>query len=176
VYDVPEVSVTGLIAETFSSELEADCPQCSVRTVHIPAPEIGTTAPSTIVSDLQANPDTTIAVFATEELQTGLPAALQAAGIEIETLGFAPTPANLQYLKEGKETAGLGLDLPVVTWTMLDQAAREIVGQKLTGPEAEGLSVNQFLRAEDITFDPSKGWTGYPNFAEKFAELWGVEG
>lgn len=176
VYDVPEIPVTGLIAETFSSELEAICAECSVRAVHIPAKEIGTTSPGTIVSDLQANPDSTVAVFASEELQTGLPAALQAAGIEVETLGFAPTPSNLQYMKEGKETAALGLDLPVVTWTMLDQAAREIVGQKLTGLQAEGLSVNQFLRPEDITFDPSKGWTGYPNYAEMFAELWGVEG
>ena len=107
---------------------------------------------------------------------TGLPAALQAAGIKVETIGNSPGPTNLQYIKEGKETAGLGFDLPVLTWTLLDQAAREIAGQKLSGPEAEGLPVSEFLTQKDITFDPSKGWTGYPDFAERFAKLWGIGG
>jgi hypothetical protein len=25
-----------------------------------------------------------------------------------------------------------------------------------------------------MKFDPSKGWTGYPDFAQRFAKLWGV--
>jgi ribose transport system substrate-binding protein len=175
-YDVPELPFTAVVAEEFSSELEAICPKCSVRTTHIPVATIGNTAPNTIVSDLQANPETTVAVFATDETETGLPAALQAAGIKVETLGNSPGPTNLQYLKEGKETAGLGFDLPVLTWTLVDQAAREIVGQELSGPEAEGIPVNQFLTQKDIVFDPAKGWTGYPDFAERFAKLWGVGG
>ena len=76
----------------------------------------------------------------------------------------------------GKSTAVLGFDLPVLTWTLLDQAAREIAGQELTGPEAEGLGVLQFLRKEDVQYDVSKGWSGYPEFAEMFAKLWGVKG
>jgi ribose transport system substrate-binding protein len=175
-YDVPELPFTGVVGEKFSEELEAICPGCSVRTTHIPVATIGNTAPNTIVSDLQANPETTVAVFATDEAETGLPAALQAAGIEVETLGNSPGPTNLQYLKEGKETAALAVDLPVLTWTLVDQAAREIVGQELSGPEAEGIPVQQFLTKEDIVFDPSKGWTGYPDFPERFAKLWGVGG
>jgi len=115
-----------------------------------------------------------IAVFGSNEAAAGLPAALQSAGIEIETLGFAPGPTELQYLNEGKQTVGLGLDLPVLSWTLLDQAAREIVGREVTGREAGGIPVEQFLTQEDITFDPSKGWTGYPDFAERFAKLWGA--
>ena len=60
--------------------------------------------------------------------------------------------------------------------TLLDQAAREIAGQELTGAEAEGLGVLQFLKKEDVQYDVSKGWSGYPEFAEMFAELWGVKG
>jgi ribose transport system substrate-binding protein len=51
-----------------------------------------------------------------------------------------------------------------------------MVGQELTGDEAKGISPLQFLKQEDITFDPSKGWTGYPDFAQRFAKLWGVGG
>jgi ribose transport system substrate-binding protein len=176
IYEVPELPFAKIVAEKFSEELESICAECSARTVPIPVAEIGTTAPSTVVSDLQANPETNVAVFTADELELGLPAALQAAGIEVETLGYSPGPQNLEYIKEGKETAGFAVDLPVLSWTLLDQAAREIVGQKLTGPEGEGITDMQFLTQKDIAFDPAKGWTGYPEFAERFAKLWGVGG
>jgi ribose transport system substrate-binding protein len=176
VYEVPELPFTTIIAEKFSEELGAICSSCSARTGKISVTEIGTTAPNTVVSDLQANPDTNVAAFATGESTAGLPAALQAAGIEVETLNNSPGPTELQYVKEGKETAALGFDLPVLSWTLIDQIAREMVGQELSGPEAEGIPVLQFLTKEDLQYDVSKGWTGYPDFAERFAKLWGVGG
>jgi ribose transport system substrate-binding protein len=175
-YETPELSFTTILAEAFQGEFESLCPECSVRIGKVGVEELGNTAPNTVVSDLQANPDTNVAVFGTAEIEAGLPTALKAAGIEVETLGSSPGPAELQYLKEGKATAMLGFDLPVLTWGLLDQAAREIVGQELTGPQAEGIGVAQFLKKEDVQYDVSKGWTGYPNFAEMFAELWGVKG
>src|SRR6201995_4478551 len=175
-YETPELSFTTIIAESFQSEFEKLCPECSVRIAKVGVAELGNTAPNTVVSDLQANPDTNVAVFGTAEIEAGLPTALKAAGIEVETLSSSPGPAELQYLKEGKSTAVLGFDLPVLTWGLLDQAAREIAGQELTGPESEGIGVAQFLREEDVQYDVSKGWTGYPEFAEMFAELWGVKG
>lgn len=175
-YETPELSFTTILGESFQAEMENLCPECSVRIAQVGVAELGNTAPNTVVSDLQANPDTNVAVFGTAEIEAGLPTALKSAGIEVETLGSSPGPAELQYLKEGKSTAVLGFDLPVLTWTLLDQAAREIAGQELTGPEAEGLGVLQFLTKEDVQYDVSKGWSGYPEFAEKFAELWGVKG
>ena len=175
-YETPELSFTTIIAESFQAKMEELCPECGVRIGQVGVAELGNTAPNTVVSDLQANPDTNVAVFGTGEIEAGLPTALKAAGIEVETLSSSPGPAELQYLKEGKSTATLGFDLPVLTWTLLDQAAREIAGQELTGPEAEGLGVLQFLRKEDVQYDVSKGWSGYPEFAEMFAELWGVKG
>lgn len=174
IYDVAELGFTRLISDTFVAEMRRICPSCKVRVSHIPVATIGNTAPNTIVSDLQANPDTNVAVFASDEVQHGLPEALRKAGIEIPTLGYAPDPVNLQYLKERKETAVLATDLSLGVWTILDQIARELTGQRLTGPEAEGLNVVQFLTPEDVDFDVSHGWTGYPDYPERFAELWGV--
>lgn len=174
IYDVAELGFTRLISDTFVQEMRTICPDCSVRVSHIPVATIGNTAPNTIVSDLQANSDTNVAVFASDEVQHGLPEALRKAGIEVQTLGYAPDPVNLEYLKEGKETAVLATDLSLSVWTILDQVARELTGQRMTGPQAEGLNVVQFLTPEDITFDVSHGWTGYPDYPERFAELWGV--
>jgi ribose transport system substrate-binding protein len=173
-YKVPELTLTAAFAKSFNAEIEEICPACSVRTVNVAVATIGNTAPNQVVSDLQANPDTTVAAFAVDEVQAGLPAALKAAGLDVPTVGYAPGPTNLEYVKNGQERATLGLDLPVLIWTLVDQVAREIAGQELSGNQAKGLGVVQFLGQEDITFDPSKGWTGYPDFAERFAKLWGV--
>jgi ribose transport system substrate-binding protein len=171
-YKVPELPFTAIVASAFEKELATVCPDCSTRTVDVSVTTIGNTAPAKIVSDLQANADTQVAVFAIDEAQTGLPAALKTAGIDVETLGNSPGPTNLQYIKDGQETAALGVDLPVLIWTTLDIAARKIGSQKLAGDEATGISPVQFLRKEDIVFDPAKGWTGYPDFGKRFAKLW----
>lgn len=176
IYETKELPFSLEIGQKITEEIESKCAGCSVRSSDITIAEVGTRAPSTVVSDLQANPDTTVAVFTTNEITTGLPAALKSAGIEVETLGYAPGPGELQDLKEGKQTAGLAFDIGVSVWSLLDMTARELAGQPDSGPQSEGYAVNQFLTEKDITFDPSKGWTGYPNFPEMFAKLWGVEG
>jgi ribose transport system substrate-binding protein len=175
-YNVPELPFSDLIEEKVKEVLSENCPECTLRTAKVPAAQLGNTAPNTVVSDLQANPDTEVAILSTEEIGIGLAPALRTAGIEVKTIGQTPTPPNLEALKKGEQTSALGVDIAVLSWTLLDQAAREIIGQPLSGSEAEGISVVQFLTPEDITFDPAKGWTGYPEFPEKFAGLWGVKG
>ncbi|HEY5332007.1 MAG TPA: substrate-binding domain-containing protein [Solirubrobacterales bacterium] len=175
-YDVPELPFTPVEEASFNETIAKNCPGCSVRKTDIGVETIGNTAPSQVVSDLQANPDTDVAVFSVEELQIGLPAALQAAGISIKTMGLAPGPTNLQYLQEGKETAALAEDAPVQAWTAVDEVGRLVNGQELTGDEAKGISDLQFLTQKDITFDTSKGWTGYPDYAARFEKLWGAGG
>jgi ribose transport system substrate-binding protein len=176
-YNIPELPFSPIEEAAFLAELKAVCPECSARTDDIPVATLGTTAPSEMVSDLQAHPDTTVAAFTTDEMAIGLPAALRQAGITVKTIGVGPTPINLQYIKAGEETEGLGFDIPVYAWSLVDETAREIIGQKLAGPESQGLSSPlQFLGEADMNFDLSKGWTGYPNYASRFEKLWGVKG
>jgi ribose transport system substrate-binding protein len=176
VYQVPEVSFSKQIADKIVAQIRSRCPQCSVRTANVALATLGNTAPNTIVSDLQAHPKTKTAVFVLSEMASGLPAAMRSAGIKVQTLGYAPGPQQFQDLKDGKLTALLAYDLPVNMWTLLDMAARLIEGQELSGPSAQGKGVIQFLTQKDVTFDPSKGWTGYPDFPARFAKLWGVKG
>jgi ribose transport system substrate-binding protein len=175
-YAVPEISFTALMATAFDNQLAKVCASCSARTVQIPVAATGTTAPSMIVRDLQAHPSTNVVAFASDETEAGLPSALQLAGIKVKTLGSGPDPENLEYVKEGKETAVLAADDSVLAWTLLDQAARQIEGQPLTGDEAKGVTVIQFLTPSDIKFNPSSGWVAYPDFAQRFAKLWKVAG
>jgi ribose transport system substrate-binding protein len=175
-YAVPELAFIGVQQEAFEAEMENLCPECSVRVIDIPLSTVGNTAPNRIVSDLQQNPDTNMAIFSTNEMAEGLPAAMKTAGIEdVETWGFGSTPANLQDIKEGNLTGALENDLPVDVWTYVDEAARGILGQELSPAEkTEEPPVPdvQFLEQKDITFNPEHGWTGYPEYEEKFTELW----
>jgi ribose transport system substrate-binding protein len=175
-YAVPELAFIGVQQEAFEAEMENLCPECSVRVVDIPLSTVGSTAPNRMISDLQTNPDTNMAIFSTNEMAEGLPAAMKTAGIEnVETWGFGSTPANLQDIKDGGLTGALEIDLPVDVWTYVDEAARAILGQELSPAEKTGeppVPDFQFLEGKDITFNPEHGWTGYPDYEERFKELW----
>jgi len=174
-YTIPELSFAKVEENAFKAKVKELCPACSVRVEDISVTTIGTSAPAHVVSDLQAHPDTNVAIFSSLEAATGLPAAMTVAGLKgVATNGFGPSPANLQDIKSGGITAGLGLDLPVLTWMQMDVAARLATGQDLTAGEKEGIPPMQMLEQKDITFDPSKGWTGYPDYAERYAKLWGT--
>jgi len=170
-YNNPELSFSALIQSGFQKEVESLCPSCAVRVTDVSVADIGTTAPDLVVSDLQRNPDTDVAVFATSETSTGLPAALKVAGVDIKTVGYGPSPGGLQDIKSGGITAGLGIDFALSYWTQVDIAARLVTGDEI--PTGEGdIGAMQFLTADDIDFDPTAGWTAFPDFADRFTKLW----
>ena len=169
---MPELSFSAVIQDAFKAELSSLCPDCKVHELKIPVATLGNKAPQLIVSDLQANPDTNVVVGANSEQMIGLPAALKTAGLKVDTIGGAGSPVTLQYLKDGQQTADVALDLPVLTWSMIDAAVRGATGQQLGADQAKGLPPQQILMQKDIVFDPKMGWTGYPDFADRFLKLW----
>lgn len=171
-YTLPALDLSPVVQKAFEDELAANCPSCTVRTVPIDIATVGTTSSRTIVTDLQANPDTNVAAFVSYQSASGLPAALDAAGLSVKTVGFAPTAGILQDIKDGKLNAGLAIDFPVSVWTAVDAAARLVLGDQPTQGEIDGEVPEQLLSQADITFDPTQGWTGYPDYAERFTTLW----
>ena len=106
-----------------------------------------------------------------------LPAAMRAAGLSgITTVGRGPTPGNLQDIKNGGLTAALAIDAPVSTWTAVDAAARLLEGDQPTASEKAGDLDEQFLAQKDVTFNPTDGWSGYPDFTHRYATLWHTSG
>ena len=171
-YGVPALEFSNSMQATFEQELTKNCPACKVRTDPIDVSTIGTTSARSVVTDLQAHPATTVAVFASSEVAAGLPAAMKAADLSVTTLGYAPTPGNLQDIKTGGLTAGLAIDFPVSVWAGVDAAARLVEGDQPSAGELAGQVPTQFLQQKDITFDPSQGWSGYPDYPQRFAQLW----
>jgi ribose transport system substrate-binding protein len=171
-YGVPELDFSNVEQSAFKAEMNKNCPGCKVRYVDIPVGTIGNTAPSRVVSDLQAHPKTKMALFTSLEAAIGLPAALRTAGVKVKTNGFAPTPSNLQDIKSGGLDAAIGLDAGVLAFTQMDAAVRLATHQPLAAAERNGAVPIQLLTKKDLNFDVSKGWSGYPDFAQRFTKLW----
>lgn len=172
VYTVPELSFAPKVADAFKAEMKVLCPDCNVREVDISLSTVGTSSPSTVVSDLQAHPQTSVAVFTLYDAATGLPAALKTAGIEVESIGLSPSPSNLEDIKNGDLGAAVAVDLPVMIWSAMDATVRIAGGQELTSGEKAGIPPLQVITKDDITSDTTKGFSGYPDFVERFSKLW----
>ena len=173
-YNTTELSFSPVVLAAYQDELKKLCPGCQTRTTTLPLASFGTTAPSTVVSDLQRNPNTNVAIFPSLEATAGVTGALRTAGVTVDVIGGAPTPQNLQDLKAGAIKVGVTPDNAVNVWTTLDMVARLINQEPLTSGEQSGIPPVQVLKPADITFDPTNGWTGYPDFAQRFGKLWGV--
>jgi ribose transport system substrate-binding protein len=169
-YSVPELSFTESMYKAFQSRMNQLCPKCPVRNVPVGVASIGSSAPKTMVTDLQSHPSSNVAVFSTMDMAQGLATAMKSAGVNVATVGSVPTPQNLQDIKAGNLDAGIGLDLATYVWQMADVGGRLALGQ--TPQPSEALAPEQFLEQKDITFDPSKGYVGYPDFAQRYAKLW----
>jgi ribose transport system substrate-binding protein len=174
-FGTPELSFSGPMQAGFKATLSKLCPACQASFQPLSIATFGNTAPSDVVSYLQAHPSTNTAVFATMEAATGLAAALKVAHTNVTTLGFAPSPSNLQDIKDGGLTAGLGLDTPVMEWAQVNATARLLAHQSI---DPSNLNVDlQFLTQSDVTeADTVHGWTGYPDVAQRVAALWPATG
>lgn len=174
VYVTPEIAFNPVLEKAFSAELVRLCPSCTSRRTTVPAASLGTQAPTIISDDLQANPDTTATIFLQSEATSGLPQALRTAGIseDLLTMGIFPDPATLQLIKTKQIDVGLGFDAPVVAWTEMDSLARLTTAQPVAPGAAEDKPPQQFLTAEVLTGDISRGWVAYPDFPQRFQALW----
>ncbi len=130
-----------------------------------------------MVSDLQANPDTEAFIASIDELQIGLPAAMEVAGLDVPGVGLSPTPANLQQIADGEPMASPGTDIKTLAWFSMDRVARGPAGQEqdysfLAEPTE---AIAQVFTEDDVPSDPNAGYTAFPDHEQEFAELWTVE-
>ena len=172
-FGTPELTFSAGMQAAFSQALTQNDPGANADYQQLSIATFGTTAPSQVVSYLQSHPSVNTVVFASMEGATGLAAALKDAHLSPTTLGFAPTASNLQDIAGGGLTAGLALDFNVQVWMQLNLAARLIAHQPTS---QSNLEVDmQFLTKSDLQgMNVSRGWTGYPDVAQRFAALWGT--
>ena len=137
-HNTPELPFSPYEQRGFDAEIKALCSACSVRDSNVPVADLGNQAPSLVVSDLQAHPQTNSVAFASEEAATGLPSALEVANLHPTITGFAPPPAVLGYIKSGEISSGLATDLPTGSFETVDVLTRLATHEPLVGAENNG--------------------------------------
>ncbi|GAA1470057.1 sugar ABC transporter substrate-binding protein [Microbacterium thalassium] len=173
-YNIPEFPFSPYEMEGVQSKIGELCPDCTVRTVDIPIAELGSTAADRVVSDLQANPQTEYFISAVDEVQIGLPAKLELAGIDVKGIGMWTAPPNYEQIAAGDEDATLSVDLNLMMWTILDQLLREMAGQEYQWPDAQtrASTLTRITDQSNVPDDPVTGYVSIPDYQDQFAAIW----
>jgi ribose transport system substrate-binding protein len=129
-----------------------------------------------VLSDLQAHPETAAFITPIDEIQVGLPAKQDLAGIDVPGLGQSSTPPNIEQIAAGEQAGGFAVDLRQFMWLLLDQGLR--LDQGMDYPEPDWAAINPNLSTiltHDTATDSADGYVAVEDFADQFAALWGVE-
>jgi ribose transport system substrate-binding protein len=173
-YNIPEFSFSGVQLDAAKAYLAKNCSSCKLRVVDIPIATMDTTASDAIISDLQAHPDTDFFITPADQMQIGLKAKMDLAGIKVPGMGQSSLPPNIEQIKNGLQIAGFAVDYNEYTWLMLDEGLRRSQGVKVTYdnwvPWVKGISR---VLTKKSAADYPKGFVAYPGMQSDFATLWG---
>jgi ribose transport system substrate-binding protein len=176
-YNVPELPFSNVQQEAAVEVLDEFCDgACTLRTVDIPVSQMSTGGSDAVHSDLQAHPETAAFITPIDEIQVGLPAKQDLAGIDVPGLGQSSTPPNIEQIAAGEQAGGFAVDLRQFMWLLLDQGLR--LDQGMDYPEPDWAAINPNLSTiltHDTATDSADGYVAVEDFADQFAALWGVE-
>ena len=176
-YNVPELPFSNVQQESAVAALDEFCDgACTLRTIDIPVAQMTTGGPDAVLSDLQAHPETAAFITPIDEIQVGLPAKQDLAGIDVPGLGQSSTPPNIEQIEAGDQAGGFAVDLRQFVWLLLDQGLR--LDQGMDYPEPDWAAINpqiSTILTEDTAAESSDGYIAVPDFEDQFAALWGVE-
>lgn len=184
---LPTFPVLSTVQQGFEAEIAAECPDCSVDVIEVAVTDLGVNLPGTIVSQLQANPDLDMIVYAFGGMLFGVPEAIEAAGLgdQAAAVSQAGGPLNFGYITSGlHQVAEVGIASELMGWRAIDAAARILAGEGPgRAPEREFAVVDgrpdilagglplQILEAGSIA-DPGALWPGVAGFQDQFTALW----
>jgi len=158
-----------------NGNFETECPGCTVTPLNVSIGDMtGGTVASQVVSALQSNNKIGYVYLSIGDLATGLPEALQAAGLadRVKIVGGVPNTEQVQSLIDGKAAAYTPLGRPASAWAAVDVMARLSVGMD---PDPSG---HELLPAVIWTPNnvpkPAQDYQGAEDYQQQFKELWGV--
>jgi ribose transport system substrate-binding protein len=161
-----------VVEKNYKSTIATMCPGCTVDTIEFAGTDIGTTGPDKIVSYLRAHPDTDTIVYAYDGVGTGVPAALEAAGLnkKVRIIGQSPSPTSIGYINAGEQSATVTQGYYELWAGVLDATARVISGQDVDPNELK-------MPAWLYTANSPKTATGsdapvVPDLYAQFLALW----
>lgn len=173
-YNIPELSFSAIQLEAATDYLAEVCAECELRVVDIPVATMDTTAGDAVISDLQAHPETDFFITVADQIQIGLQAKMELAGIDVHGMGQSSLPPNVEQIASGLQAAGYAVDYFEYTWFMLDEGLRRHQGMDVVYDDWKiwVKAISRVLTQETAGEYPN-GFVAYPDMQADFAELWG---
>jgi ribose transport system substrate-binding protein len=168
--NIPAFTILSSLATEFKATYQQYCPSCGFASIDVALTQLAK-APNLIVSYLRSHPSVNyVALSVANELDTGLPAALSAAGLShVKIVGQGGGPTDFQYVASGQELALVPFDYYNVDYQMVDALARHFAGAEvqLTPPPM------WMVTKSNLPSSHSNLFPNVPGFESQFLKLWG---
>ena len=173
-YNIPELVFSQVQLDAATAYLQENCPECNLRTVDIPISTMDTTAGDAIISDLQAHPETDFFITVSDQMQIGLKAKQDLAGVNVPGMGQSSLPPNIEQLRTGLQAGGFAVDYNAYAWLMLDEGLRRHQGMDVTYEDWQPWvkAISRIVTPESADEYP-KGFATYAGFEGDLAKMWG---
>ena len=171
-FPASEFEVQMAEADAFKAELKKNCPSCGYERVPVKAADVGTKIPAQIANYLQAHPDVNYVKIGFDDLLTGVPSALTAAGVSdrVKIVGQVPSTTTLAYLHDGQMTATFNNPGPEIMWRALDVFARSFTNEPL--PDTEGDFTNWLVTKSNAGDLPTAPYPNVADYEAQYKALW----
>jgi ABC-type sugar transport system substrate-binding protein len=168
--NIPAFTILSSLGAEFKTAYTQYCPSCGYASIDVSLTQLAK-APNLIVSYLRSHPSVNyVALSVANELDTGLPAALSAAGLShVKIVGQGGGPTDFQYVASGQELALVPFDYYSVDYQMVDALARHFAGApvQLTPPPM------WLVTKANLPSSHSSLFPNVPSYQSQFLKLWG---
>jgi ABC-type sugar transport system substrate-binding protein len=173
--NVPDFKILQIVADAVTGNFTSQCPNCTVTPLDVSIGDMtGGTVASQVVSALQSNSKIDYVYVTIGDLATGLPEALDAAGLgdKVKIVGGVPNTEQVQSLIDGKAAAYTPLGRPASAWAAMDVMARLSLGMDPDVKDHELLPA--VIWTPTNVPKPAQDYQGAENYQQQFKALWGV--
>lgn len=176
-FDVPEIGVSKLERDGYTSALSKLCPSCKVEVVQAPLAQWSSNLPSLTSSSLLRDPSINYLVPLYDAM-VGLmePAVARAQASNVKIVTYNATKPALTLLSKKQLVAGdVGGMNAWLGWATMDQIARVLTGAQ---PAADTKIPHRLFSGANISSvdlnQAEPAWYGQINLAVEYKKLWGL--
>ena len=171
-FSLPVFPILYEFDKAFKAAIAQWCPDCKVTEHPQQGSDIGTKTPQSVVSAVTRDPSTSWLIFDLGDLETGVDAALAAAGLHGLHIGglTADTP-NIEGLKNKKQDVWTAYSLPIVAYRQVDSFARKFENMATVNAALPTQLLTQD-NVNSMVADPALNYVGVGDYRTQFKKLW----
>ncbi len=169
--NIPAYTILATLGQQFKTSFQQLCPSCTYASIDVPLTGLAN-ASNLIVSYIRSHPGVNyVALSVADALDSGLPAALSAAGLShVKIVGQGGGPTSFQYMSQGQELALVPFDYYDVDYMMLDALARHWAGV----PVLQTAPPLWLITKANLPASHTQLFPNVTDYQSEFLKLWGT--